>query len=139
MIRGRDEACPACQKRTGDHTLDELDVCLGASALDLRYEEVDGGEPVSLRWTLGDRNVVIADHVVARALVAGEGVGPDTRLPLAVPVLHLEFLVGKPGAVPTPVGEIGLVGSPDGLRKMGKLFRDTANGAANAAERAAKR
>lgn len=128
MIRGRDEPCPACSRRLGDHTVDEWDDCLGVPSVDLGFEPTT--EPTAVKWTLGDRDVVVCDHVIARALVATD---PGSKI--IVPLLHLEFLIGKPGAPPAPLGEVAIVGETDGLRKIGKLLRDTANGAANAAER----
>lgn len=128
MIDGRDETCPTCQRRRGDHTLDELNACLGTVALDLEHEDIPDGP---LKWSLDGRDVVIADHVVARSLVS-YGVGDVGKV--SIPVLHLTFAVGVPGAPPNEVAEIGLIGSPEGIRRIGKLLRDTANSAANAAE-----
>lgn len=128
MIDNLDAECVTCHRRRGSHTLDELDVCLRAFGLDLPHEEIPDGP---LRWTMDGRDVVVADHVLARSLVS---FGETSLGRIRTPVLHLTFAVGQQGAPPATVDEVAVVGSPEGLRKIGKLLRDTAFSAANAAE-----
>lgn len=52
-------------------------------------------------------------------------------------MLH-EFQIGRGGAAPIGVAKVLYAGgSTDVMRAYGRLIRDTSNGAANAAERAA--
>lgn len=125
-VRNLDAACH-CGRASGDHTLREWAVCLGATANDLPYEEVPGG-PVNIPLDTPGR--VMADNVVARSAVIDASTGPVQVL---VPVLLLTFGQNAPGEPPRDVAEVALVaGDADGMRRFGKLFRDTANGAANA-------
>lgn len=89
----------------------------------LDYEE---HEPV----TIAGDDLVPCDQVTARAAAADlPGLG-------IVPVLILNFGQSTPGRAPHPVARVAVLLTPDAMRKVGKVVRDAANGAANAAERA---
>jgi hypothetical protein len=119
-----------CGRISGDHSLREWANCLAATANDLPYEEVPDG-PVDV--ALDGPGRVMADNVVARSAVLDASTG---AVKVLVPVLLLTFGQNAPGEPPLTVAEVALVaGSADGMRRFGKLFRDTANGAANAIER----
>jgi hypothetical protein len=125
-VRNLDAACH-CGRISGDHSLREWAACLGATAMDLPYEEVPGG-PVDVPLEATGR--VMADNVVARSAVVEQASGP---VKVRIPVLVLTFGVNFPGEPPRTVAEVALIaGDGDGMRRFGKLFRDTANGAANA-------
>lgn len=129
-VRGLDDPCGTCRRRSGDHTLDQWAVCLGTPALDLAYEDVPGG-PIPL--SVDGRQVQWADHVTVRScVVGGEGSGIGVVLPAAIFTFQLGSTVGPP----FDVAEVALVGSPETMRTVGRLVRDSCNGAANAAERA---
>lgn len=133
-LRGLDDKCSVCGRRVGDHTMDEYGACFAdPSALDLPYEDVPAG-PIPL--TINGAEVAWADHLHCRAaVVKGEshGFGLWTVLPTVI----FTFEIGNTKGLPRPVTEVAFVGSPEGLRKLGKVLRDTCNGAANAAERTA--
>lgn len=135
-IRGLDEPCGLddCGKVVGDHTMREWAEHVDRLDHDLPYEEIPGG-PIHLSDTDGSP-LPVADNVTARASVMTAKSGP---LDVFVPVLILEFAIGHPVNGPQPVGRIGVLGPPDVMRRIGKLLRDSANGAANAAERAGGR
>ena len=130
-MRDLDDSCSTCQRRVGDHTLDEWNVCFGATALDLGYEEAPAG-PIPL--TVQGDEIAWADHLHARSCIVG-GLGPN--LTVQFPAVIFTFELGNPRGEPHPVTEVAFVGNPDGLRRLGKVLRDTCNGAANAAERSA--
>lgn len=137
-VRGLDTPCPACGRVSGDHTLREWSVCLGETTTYLPFEEtpadmaIAASAAVRERFQL-DEDIVVADHIIVRALTLTGGSGPLTvRLPA---VLH-EFQVGVSGQSPTTVAKIAYIGDVPTMRAYGRLVRDSANGAANAAERA---
>jgi hypothetical protein len=134
-----DEACGVCERVAGDHTLREWATCLGTTTLDLPYEDTppDVAATISnyVRRTYQlDDDVLVADHIVARALTLAGASGP---VELRVPGLLHEFQIGIPSGPPAVVARVLFVGNPDSVRGYGRLIRDTANGAANAAERGA--
>jgi hypothetical protein len=132
-FRDLDAACSTCGRRVGNHTMDEFNACSSATAMDLPYEDVPGG-PIPL--TINGAHLAWADHLHARAaVVAGESLGANLRLRL--PTVIFTFEVGNPRGPAHPVTEVAFVGNPEGLRKLGRVIRDTCNGAANAAERSA--
>lgn len=136
---GLDERCPACDRVCGDHALREWVACMGNPTTDLPYAElpddIAAAATENLRRTFGlDEDVIVADHVVAKALVFTAGAGP-VRVDYPA-VLH-EFQVGVLGHPPAPIAKLLFAGNHDGIRAYGRLIRDTANGAVNAARRAA--
>lgn len=130
MLQGLDELCPYCHaKPIGEHTLREWDTHAGVHT-DLPYEPTGGRTP----FLTGERDgeqVALADTITARALLMSAP-GP---LVAALPCLLIDFEQGDPLGPPQRLARIGLVGPPEMMRKFGRLLRDTANGAANAAER----
>jgi hypothetical protein len=116
-------SCPVCGREMDVHTVAEWKSCLAQTATDLPYE------PVAAPMTV-DGEFPFADHVTARAAMAQAG-------PAVVGVLLLQFGQSNSGAVGgvDVVGEVALVGTPAVLRRAGTIIRDTANAAANQAER----
>lgn len=134
---GLDAPCPACGRTSGDHTVREWVDCLGAQTTDLPFEEtppdIAAGAGEHLRRSFGvDRDIIVADHVVVRALTLDGASGP---LQVRLPALLHEFQVGVAGQPPTPVAKVLFTGNGQSIRGYGRLVRDSANGAANAAER----
>lgn len=81
-----------------------------------------------------DEDLVVADHVVVRAITLA---GSSGLVRVRLPALVHEFQIGVSGQPPEPVAKVAFIGSVDGVRGYGRLVRDSANGAANAAERVA--
>lgn len=130
-IANLEELCPFDGRPIGDHTMREWSEHLDAPPhTDLPFEEVPDG-PVMMRTA--DGQIPCADSVVARAIVFD---GRQGAAIVRVPGLLLELQVGQPGDAPRTFYQCAIVGTPEIMRKLGKLLRDTANGAANAAERA---
>ena len=101
--------------------------------MDLPYENVPDG-PIPL--TINGEEMAWADHVHCRAaLVEGCSFGSNIRMSL--PTVIFTFEIGNPRGPAIPITEVAFVGTPEGLRRLGKVVRDTCNGAANAAERTA--
>jgi hypothetical protein len=137
-IRGLDRPCPHCARPTGDHTLREWSECIGAPSEHLPYEDTPAATRAmadELRDRFGiDDDVLVADHIVAKAIVLD---GQAGVLSVQLPgVLH-EFAIGQVGAAPLTTVKVLFIGPPDVVRSYGRLVRDTANGAVNAAARAA--
>lgn len=134
---GLDAPCPVCGQVSGDHTLREWTTCLGRTTTDLAFEEIPSDTAAAaaehLRRSFGiDGDVVIADHVVVKALTLDGCTGPvRVRLPA---LLH-EFAVGIGGRPPVTVAKVLYVGGEDAIRAYGRLVRDSSNGAVNAAGR----
>lgn len=132
-FRDLDASCPKCGRRAGSHTLDEYNACFSKPALDLPYENVPGG-PIPL--TINGDEVAWADHVHARAaVVGGDSFGADLRV--RFPAVIFTFEIGNPRGLPHHVADVAFLGPPATVRTLGKVLRDTCNGAANAAERSA--
>ena len=131
-LQDLDAACPTCSDRVGGHTLDRFNECFSTPSLDLAYEEVPGG-PIPL--LVAGTETHWADHLHARAAVVGGGAGSQLRV--AMPAVIFTFEIGNPSGLPRPVTEVAFVGPPETVRTLGKVLRDTCNGAANAAERTA--
>ena len=132
-LRDLDDVCRTCSRRVGDHTLDEYNACSGKPALDLPYEEVPGG-PIPL--SVNGNPIAWADHLHCRsAVIGGQSLGANLKMLL--PTVIFTFEIGNPKGLPWPITEVAFIGSPETLRKLGKVIRDTCNGAANAAERTA--
>lgn len=121
-----DRSCPTCGREIGRHLVSEWVTCAGRN-WDLPYE----GTPETVTFSLEGRDIVIADTITVRALVAGDD---GQTMGLRMPVVLMTFGVGRSNATPHEVAEIAFVGTPAGVRKMGVLVRDGANGAANRAE-----
>lgn len=132
-LRGLDDSCTKCGRRVGDHTMDQYNSCSGKPALHLPYERVPDG-PIHL--TIDGAETAWADHVHCRsAVVQGESLGANLRVKL--PTVIFTFEIGNPHGPPLPVAEVAFVSPPDVIRTLGKVIRDSCNGAANAAERSA--
>lgn len=136
-VSGLDRPCSVCGRTSGDHTLREWAECMGTTTTDLPYEQTArdladlAGENLRRSFGIGG-DVVVADHVVVKALTLDGANGPlRVRLPA---VLH-EFQVGTPGHPPSAVAKILFTGTADSIRGYGRLVRDSANGAVNAAQR----
>jgi hypothetical protein len=136
-LRGLDQECPACGRVSGDHTLREWSRCIGATTTDLPFEETppdmagEAAEAVRKQFQLDD-DLIIADHIVAKAMTLD---GHSGLVQVRLPALLHEFQVGIAGQPPTTVAKVVYLGDASTLRQYGRLLRDTANGAANAAER----
>ncbi len=139
-LRGLDEPCATCERPAGDHTLREWNACMGTLTTDLPYEATppdmarSAAAAVRAQFNL-DEDLVIADHVVVKAVtLAGDGRGHSIGVRL--PALLHEFQIGLPGQPPTTLARVLFVGGADSVRGYGRLVRDSANGAVNAAGRA---
>lgn len=136
-LRGLDEACSRCERPCGDHTLREWSVCIGKATTDLPFEETPpdiaaaAAAAVRERFQLED-GLAIADHVVVKALTLGGRSGP---VRVRFPALLHEFQIGVPGSPPATVAKVMFLGSDETVRGYGRLVRDSANGACNAAAR----
>lgn len=124
---GMEDLCVACTRVIGDHTMREFEACTASRSFEIGYG------PASDR-TLNDRfgipaDVVVADHLVAKATVLEGSAG---QLEVKAAGLLLEFGSSASGKVEI-VGKVLYIGDVDGVRAAGRLLRDTANGAANAA------
>lgn len=137
QVEGLDEACDRCGRVRGDHTLREWVECVGHPTVDLPYEEVPpetARMAEELRGRMGlDDDVIVADHAVVQAMTLG-GVG-EGGLRVVVPTLMHDFQMGRPGQPPTTLVKVAFIAGPEVMRAYGRLARDCANGAANAAER----
>ncbi len=138
-LRGLDEDCATCGRVCGDHTLREWSACMGEVTTDLPFEATPpdlaaaAAAAVRAKFHL-DEDLVVADRVVVKAVtLAGNAGAIGVRLP---GLLH-EFQIGVPGKPPTPVAKVAYLGDVRAMRGYGRLVRDSANGAANAAERSA--
>jgi len=132
-IGGRDDDCPACGKRVGSHTLDDWDVCVGATTVDRPFAVSAEGVSDAVRERFGlDRETLVADHVIVEAAILdGSAGGPTT---LKMPVLIHNFAIGVDGE-PAPVARVLYMADGEGIRRYGSLVGDAAIGAAKAAER----
>ncbi len=137
-IRGLNEACGACGRPAGDHTLREWNACIGTVTTDLPFE-VAADDTAALaaasireRFQL-DPDLIVADHVVMRAVTLAGNSGP---VRVCFPGLLHEFQIGVGGQALVTVAKVAFLGDVASMRGYGRLVRDSANGAANAAERA---
>jgi hypothetical protein len=135
---GLEKACPRCERLAGDHTLREWQACAGADRLELPYvdqpEALQVMRQVRESFGLGD-DVIVVDHVVARALVLAGSAGPVRSVH---PGVLCEFQVGIMGQAPTTITKVLFVGDERSIRGFGRLLRDASNGAVNAAGRAVR-
>ncbi len=134
-VSGLDRDCGACGRVAGDHTLREWAACMGTVTTDLPFEATPpdlaaaAAAAVRAQFQLDD-DLVVADHVVVKAVtLAGSSGAIDVRVP---GLLH-EFQLGIAGQPPAPVAKVAFLGDVASLRGYGRLVRDSANGAANAA------
>lgn len=138
-LRRLNEPCPACGHVSGDHTLRQWSACIGEVTTDLPFEETppdiaDAAAAAVRKQFQLDEDLVVADHVVVKAVTLDGASGPlRVRLP---GVLH-EFQIGLAGQPPSTVAKVAYLGDVAAMRGYGRLVRDSANGAANAAERGA--
>jgi hypothetical protein len=86
---------------------------------------------VRQQFQLND-DLLVADHVVVKAITLQGSTGP---VQVAFPGLLHEFQIGTPGQPPTTVSKVVFLGDEQSVRGYGRLVRDSANGAANAAAR----
>jgi hypothetical protein len=139
-VGGLDEPCGTCGRSSGDHTLREWAGCMGELTTDLPFEAMDphdattkaASAEIRRRFQL-DEDLLIADHVVIKAAVLDGHTGPVT---VKFPALIHDFGVGKPGQSPATIARVAYIGDVTSMRQYGRLARDSANGAANAAEAA---
>jgi hypothetical protein len=137
IAAGLDARCPACNRMTGDHTLREWADCVETQRTDMPFEEIApdlaGLASENLRRSFDlDGDILVADHVVIRAVTLDGAHGP---IRVRMPGLLHEFQIGVIGQVPTPVAKVLFLGDPQSMRGYGRLVRDSANGAINAIER----
>jgi hypothetical protein len=97
---------------------------------DIPYEPVPDG-PIDIGAA---GQFPMADHVNLRSFVFLES--PPGLGPLGGVIFT--FQMGNPDGPPLNVADVLYVGTPEVLRKLGTLLRDTLNGAANAVERQAR-
>lgn len=133
VLRNLEELCPRDGIEIGEHTVREWDQCTSSMHVDLPYEDVPGGPMLTASYGDNDSAILVADTVTARALLGAADTG---RIAARVPILLLDFQVGWVGHAPVPVVQVAFMAPPDVMRKAGKLLRDTADGAANAFEKA---
>jgi len=130
-IQNLEAACMVCERPAGDHTLREWSACMGTITTDLPYGPIPAdARRIAERFGLPD-GTLVADNVVAKSLVARADMGPLGQSLLLPLVLHEFSRSPNVGEVLARIAYIGDVGT---LRQYGRLLRDTANGAANAAE-----
>lgn len=132
-VNNLDEYCPACERISGDHTLREWSACLDAGGYELGYEEAPADVGPLLRYRVaGLEEHVLADNVIARAVVID---GDSGSVHVTTAGLLTDWSIGTPDG-PITTARVAYLGNPEGLRALGRLLRDTANAAANRAERA---
>lgn len=122
---GLDQACRTCGRRSGSHTLDEWAACGPAESQHLPYAAVPDG---IIPLTISGEAVAWADHMTARsAIIGGDERGIKTRFPAVI----FGFQMGMSEGPLHEVSTTALVGTPEMMRKVGRILRDTCNGAAN--------
>lgn len=124
MSTNLDDPCPDCDRPIGGHTVEEWFAHMTKPGEDLRYED----NPTGPVYRDGDQTTPLADHLTCSALVL-EG-GPNGPMP----AVKFEFSTRSGGKL-VPVGSVVFIGSEVVIRKIGKLVRDTSNGAINAVNR----
>ena len=108
----RDFPCIACDRRVGDHTLDEWAACAPNESQPLEELSDDVRQ---MMGTLGLGGYQPADNVI----------------------VVFDFSVGHTLAIPTPTAQVAFMVPVDKMREFGQLVADAATSAASAAERAA--
>lgn len=126
-----EQVCPHDGKKIGEHTVAEWFDHLVDQVphTDLPFEHAPDG-PVMV--DLGDEQLELVDTIMARATILAGTAGP---VDFVTPIAILDLQQGRAGDVPLQVRRVGVIGTPDSMRKLGKLVRDTFYAAANAAER----
>lgn len=138
VLRNLDQPCATCGRPAGDHTLREWGECLGTLTTDLPFEDTPpdiaraAAASVRERFQL-DPDLIVADHVVVRAITLE---GRTGAVGLKLPAVLHEFQIGVAGQSPVVVAKAAFIGDVTSVRSYGRLVRDSANGAANVAERA---
>lgn len=139
-VSGLESPCPVCGRTSGDHTLREWSACFGEPTTDLPFEITPpdaaklAAERVRESFDL-DSDLIIADNVLVTAATLGGAAHGGIRVRIGA-LIH-DFQIGVSGAPPQTVAKVMFLGDPLTMRKYGRLARDSANGAANAVERAA--
>jgi hypothetical protein len=111
---------------------DELERLTDAPpAFDLPYAPAADADTMP-RFEIDDRSVVMADHIVTRALTTG--IGGTIEFPVVLFTFQASAPDGRGGKHLVTMAEVGLIGSPEVLRKAGIVVRDTCNASANRAE-----
>lgn len=131
MIGNLDEICPIDSRPIGDHTLREWAEHAEHATIDVPYEAAPAGLPLVDGGPA--TGAPFADTVDTRAMVGDASHG---GLKILLPCLELSFGLGHADRPPDPVTKVTFCGPPAIMRAFGKLVRDSAYGAANAAERA---
>lgn len=140
ILDGLDDRCTVCGEVVGEHTLRQFNVCTGEKAWELPADVVPddiaklANERLREQFRL-EGDWLVADTVSVKALVlSGGAVGLRVNVPA---VLH-EFQMGVAGRPPGTVAKVLFIGgTEDVMRSYGRLVRDSANQACNAAKRAA--
>jgi len=109
---------------------------MGTLTTDLPYAETPSdlakaaSEAVREQFSL-DPDLILADTVVVRSATLS---GSSGAVGLKVPALIHEFQISVAGEPPATVAKVFYMGDVASMRSYGRLVRDSANGAANAAE-----
>ena len=124
------ELCPVDGRPIGEHTMTEWADHLESPdfTTDAPFTPV-APEDVTATIGFGDDDVPMYDTMTVRGGVA------DVDSPFVtgkIPVIVFDFTTGGSEAAPL---RFAFVSTPDIMRATGRLVRDTANAAANAAER----
>ena len=129
-VHGLDGSCSVCDRRAGDHTLDEWAVCFGAPAVDLPAEPVPSDVQALLRRQLkGLDGYLIADNVIALAAAMPLR---SAGLEVVLPTILFDFTVLTPNG-PTPVVKVAFLSTVETMPKFGDLVHDLAAMATEAA------
>lgn len=128
-----DAPCPICGRKTGDHTMREWSECIGGMSHDLPYEPLAADLDARFREQFGiPEDTVIADNVVVRAATIDGATG---NIAVVMPVVFTDFQIAQPGKPPATVAKVAFIGNDASVRGYGRLVKDSANGAVNAAVR----
>lgn len=132
-ITNLDAPCMVCEKPAGDHTLREWSTCMGTITTDLPYADIpEDARRIADGLGLPDGTLVV-DNFVAKSFVGRMDLPGGQQHVYLAGVLH-EF--SRSPNTGDPLARIAFIGDAGVLRQYGRLVRDTANGAARAAERA---
>lgn len=136
LVSGLEKPCGTCGRVSGDHTLREWAKCMGTVTTDLPFERVPddmadaAAKAVREQFSL-DPDLIVADGVVVKAVVLS---GDSGAVEIKVPALLHEFQINLAAEPPAVVAKVAYLGDAKAMRGYGRLVRDNANGAANAAE-----